>query len=169
MIYDKTVNFDAPSTLNQNPSFALPYSFRLTIDGQKYKNAMFSVQRVEIPDITASGAPLNLPQRNIALAADKLTYSDLNLTFLLDEDFTNYIEIHDWMYGAITQPDSPEIDKYKDISLMVLSSHNNVVREFKFVKAFPINLSAIPFDATLTDAEYLTATVVFQYSYFKIV
>lgn len=168
MIYDKTINFNSTSTLNQNPSFALPYSFRLTIDGQKYKNAMFSVQRVEIPDITATAAPMNLPQRNIAFAADKLEYTDLNVTFLLDEDFTNYIEIHDWMYGAVTQPDSPEIDKYKDISLLVLSSHNVVVREFKFVKAFPVNLSSVAFDSTLTDAEYLTASAVFHYSYFKI-
>ena len=168
MIYDKTVNFDTPSVLNENPSFALPYSFRLTIDGQRYKNAMFSVQRVEIPDITADGAPMNLPQRNIAFAADKLTYADLNVTFLVDEDFTNYVEIHDWMYGAVTQADDPTVAKYKDISLLVLSSHNNVVREFKFVKAFPINLSSIAFDATLTEAEYLTASVVFHYSYFKI-
>lgn len=169
MVYDKTVNFDAPSTLNRNPSFALPHSFRLTIDGQKYKNAMFSVQRVEIPDITADGAPMNLPQRNIAFSADKITYADLSLTFLLDEDFTNYIEIHDWMYGAVTQPDAPDVAKYKDISLLILSSHNNVVREFKFVKAFPINLSSVQFDSTLTDAEYLTASVTFHYSYFKIV
>lgn len=168
MIYDKTVNFDAPSTLNPNPSFALPHSFRLVIDGQKYKNALFSVQRVEIPDLTAEGAPLNLPQRNIAFSPDKITYADLNLTFLIDEDFTNYQEIHDWMYGAVTQPDLPDTDKYKDMSLLILSSHNNVVREFKFVKAFPVNLSSVAFDATVTDAEYLTATAVFHYSYFKI-
>jgi len=169
MIYDKTVNFDAPSTLNQNPSFALPHSFRLTIDGQKYKNAMFSIQRVEIPDITAEAAPMNLPQRNIGFSADKLNYADLSVTFLVDEDFTNYTEIHDWMYGAVTQPDGKDVDKYKDISLLVLSSHNNVIREFKFVKCFPINLSSVAFDATVTDAEYLTASAVFHYSYFKIV
>jgi len=168
MIYDKTVNFDTSSTLNQNPSFALPHSFRLVIDGQRYKNAIFSVQRAQIPDLTAEAAPLNLPQRNIAFAPDKLNYADLSLSFLIDEDFTNYIEIHDWMYGAVTEPDSNTENKYKDISLLVMSSHNNVVREFKFVKAFPINLSAVAFDATVTDAEYLTADVVFHYSYFKI-
>jgi hypothetical protein len=168
MIYDKTVNFSASSALNANPSFAMPFSFRLVIDGQKYKNALFSVQRVEIPDISAEGAPLNLPQRNIAFAADKITYADLSLSFLVDEDFTNYIEIHDWMYGAVTQPDSPSIDKYKDISLLVMSSHNNVSREFKFVEAFPINLSSVQFDATLTEADYLAANVTFKYSYFKI-
>lgn len=169
MIYKKNVNFDTPDALNTNPNFALPLSFRLTIDGQKYKNAMFSVQRVTIPDISAEAAPVARPQRNLAFAPDKITYSNLELSFLIEEDFTNYIEIHDWIYGAVTQPDSPDVKKYKDISLLILSSHNNIVREFKFVSAFPISLSSVQFDSTITDAEYLTANVTFHYSYFKII
>lgn len=168
MVYDKTVDFSKSTSLSRDQSFALPQSFRMVIDGQKYQNLLFAVQRVEIPDLTASAAPLSLPQRNIGFSPDKLVYSDLNVTFLINEDFNNYIEIHDWMYGAVTQPDSPDVDKYKDISLLLLSSHNNVIREFKFVSAFPVNLSAVSFDATSTEAEYLTATAVFHYSYFKI-
>lgn len=169
MVYNKTVNFNAPDPLSANTNFALPLSFRLTIDGQKYKNAMFSVQRVSIPDISAEAAPMARPQRNLGFAPDKITYANLDLSFLIDEDFTNYIEIHDWIYGAVTQPDSPDVKKYKDISLLILNSHNNIVREFKFVSAFPISLSAVQFDSTITEAEYLTASAVFHYSYFKII
>jgi hypothetical protein len=168
MIYNKTVDFNSPDKLNPNPSFALPYSFRLAIDGQKYKNALFSVQRVSIPDISAEAAPMNLPQRNIGFAPDKITYTNLDLSFLIDEDFMNYVEIHDWMYGAVTAPDDTNVKKYRDISLIILNSHNNPVREFKFVNAFPTSLSSIQLDATSTEAEYLVANVMFHYSYFKI-
>jgi hypothetical protein len=168
MIYNKDVNFAEPQPLDQNQSFALPQRFRMVIDGQRYKNVLFTLQRLEIPDISATAAPMALPQRNIGFSPDKLTYTDLNVTFLISEDFSNYIEIHDWIYGATTQPDSPGVDKYKDISLLILSSHNNVIREFKFTKAFPVSLSAVSLDATSLEADYMVATAVFNYSYFKI-
>lgn len=165
-LYDKTVNFDSPDNLQVNPSFALPQNFRLLIDGVKYKNAMFAVQRATLPDITAEAAPVARPQRNIGFTPDKLTYSDLSVSFLVDEDFTNYTEIHDWMYGGVTVEEDDS--KYRDISLLILGSHNNKVREFKFISAFPTNLSSLDFDSTISDADYLVANVTFHYSYFRI-
>jgi len=167
MIYDDNpINFDSPDTLRSNPSFALPQNFRLLIDGLKYKNAMFTVQRATLPDITAEAAPVARPQRNVGFSPDKLTYTDLTVSFLVDEDFTNYTEIHDWMYGGVTVDEDP--NKYRDVTLLILGSHNNKVREFKFVSAFPTNLSSLEFDATATDAEYLLASATFHYSYFRI-
>ena len=39
---------------------------------------------------------------------------------------------------------------------------------FRFQQVFPISLSAIEFDSTLTDIEYVTADVTFKYDIYEI-
>ena len=36
---------------------------------------------------------------DIPRAGEKLTFGDLTLTFLVDEDLSNYLEIQNWMRG----------------------------------------------------------------------
>jgi hypothetical protein len=100
------------------------------------------------------------------MAPDKVEYNPFDLTFLVDENMHNYKEIHDWILGLVTEDDYG-VRKERDVTLQILNSHNNVSNEIQFVDAYPINLSSLPFDATTTDVEYLTASVTFQYSYFK--
>ena len=111
-------------------------------------------------------AVFNTPKRNIGIAPDKIEYNPFDLTFLVDEKMQNYKEIHDWILGLVTEDDFA-VRKARDVTLQVLNSHNNVSQEIQFIDAFPINLSSLPFDATTTDIQYLTASVTFQYSYFK--
>jgi len=168
MPYQPNINFSeqATTTLVENLSYITPSGFRLVIDSQKYPNAQYTVQTIALPDMSVSAAILNTPMRNIGMAPDKVEYSPFDLTFLVDEEMNNYKEIHDWILGLVTEDDYGN-RKERDIILQVLNSHNNVCNEIQFVDAYPINLSSLPFDATTTDVEYLTASVTFQYSYFK--
>jgi hypothetical protein len=50
---------------------------------------------------------------------------------------------------------------FSDISLLVLSSAMNPIHEVTFRDCFPVDLSALTFDSTAADVEYLTATVTF--------
>lgn len=171
MPYETDISYDEEGntgSLVGNPTFVNPTGFRLVIDSRKYQNAEFTVQTFALPDMSAQPAPLNLPRRNIGLPADKIEFSPFELTFLVDEEFVNYKEIHEWMLGMVTEPDEG-VRKSRDISLIVLSSHNNMAREIKFVDAYPVSLSSLQFDATSTSVDYLIASVTFQYSYYKII
>jgi hypothetical protein len=169
MAYD-TIDFSEGTgePLMANPSFVNPTSFRLVIDSRKYQNAAFTIQTFALPDMSITPPILNLPGRNLGLSADKVEYAPFELTFLVDENFVNYKEIHDWILGQVTESDTG-VRKTRDISLIVMSSHNNQSREIKFVDAFPISLSSLQFDVTTTSIDYLTASVTFQYSYYKII
>ena len=37
--------------------------------------------------------------KDIPVPGDKLTYADLTLSFFVDEDLENYIEVHNWLRG----------------------------------------------------------------------
>ena len=104
---------------------------------------------------------------------DKIDYAPLEIAFLIDEDLINYKEIHDWILGLVIENDAPKsgnaynIRKTRDLTLQILTSHNNVAKEIIFADAYPISLSSLPFSTNVTDIEYLTAVTSFQYSYYK--
>ena len=39
------------------------------------------------------------PLADIPIPGETITFSDLEVTFLVDENLENYREIHGWMYG----------------------------------------------------------------------
>jgi len=168
--YDLNVDFSETrtSTLREIITFASPTGFRLLIDSLKYPNAQFNVQSASIPEVSVSTSVLSTPQRNIEMPGDKVAYEDFSATFLIDEDLANYTEIHDWILGMALEPEVDNQNKTRDMTLLVLNSHNNVSREIHFVDAFPTSLSTLDFDATATSIEYLVGTVTFKYSYFKV-
>lgn len=168
MPYQLDVDFtDQASATTQAPlNYVNPTAFKLVIDSQKYKNAQFMAQTIALPDVILAGAIYNTRQRNIVEAPDKVEYGQFDMTFLIDEYLLNYKEIHDWMIGLVTTDDQG-VRKERDMTLQILSSHNNVVAEIQFANAIPINLSSLPFDVKSQDVEYLTGNVTFQYSYFK--
>lgn len=171
MPYEKDISFQIGSPQQQlatDIGYARPTGFRLAIDSLKYPNAEFNVQTASIPDISAEAAPLPLPRRDIGIAADKITYAPLDITFLVDEELINYTEIHDWVLGQVIENDEKSFRKERDITLLVQSSHYNIVKEIQFVDAYPTSVSTLQFDVRSTDMEYLTADVSFEYSYFKV-
>jgi len=169
MPYSKTINFsdEATNTSVDQLTYVNPAGFKLLIDKLKYPNAQYTIQTAALPDMTIDGAVYNTPQRNVFEAPDKVTYGGFEATFLVDESLVNYTEIHDWMLGMVTQKDDG-VRKMRDMTLQILSSHNNVIKEIQFVDAYPTSLSSLPFDTTITDIQYLVANVSFNYSYFKI-
>jgi hypothetical protein len=169
MPYSIETNFavERTSTLQETLSYANAVSFRLAIDKLKFPNVEYTVQTLSLPDMNMEGAPLATPQRNIALAPDKIDYGQFEMTFLVDEYLYNYIEIHDWMLGLVTTGENKDTRLVRDMTLQVLTSHNNVAREIQFIDAYPTSLSSLPFDTTVADTNYLVANVSFNYSYFK--
>lgn len=170
MPYDKSVDFSdaASNDLLEDITYASPIGFRLLIDSQRYPNAQFSVQTASIPEITVEGATYATPQRSITIPGDKVEYSPFSFTFLVDEQLENYNEIQEWLIGLVVEQETRNIRKVRDMSLLVLNSHNNVSREIQFVDAYPTSLSTLDFDAKSTDVNYLVGDATFNYSFFKV-
>jgi len=52
---------------------------------------------------------------------------------------------------------------FSDATLSILTSKNNAVVDVRFRDVFPISLSGLSYSQQLTDTDYLTATVTFDY------
>ena len=150
------------------PNFLNPSSFVLTLDSQTYSGAEFTIQTMMLPDVTTTGAPLQFRQIDVGRTADKISFGSFEISYLIDEDLLNYKEIFDWMKLNVESVHTAT-NHVRDLTLTVMNSANNVTKQIKFVDAYPTSISSLPFDITTTEVEYLTAVVMFEYSYYEFV
>jgi hypothetical protein len=140
-------------------------SFGLVID--RIPNAKFFVTSVNIPDVTAGINTLSKDQYTGKVFGDKISFGDLNLTLLVDENLKSYEEVFNWMYEGIVTSSSP-YDVSSDMSVFLMSSHNNVVKEFKFTDAFPYTIGSLSFNSTASSTTYATVDITFAFTNMEI-
>jgi len=151
-----------------NRNFLSPVGFKFNLE--LFKGVDFFCQSASIPDISMPFAEVPTPFRNIPIApSGGVSFGDLAIRFIIDEDMENYLSIHDWIreYGLSNERASSK-DDYSYAILQILTSHNNVNHQVEFTNIFPVSLSGVPFDATVGDIEYLMADAVFNYEKYDI-
>ena len=77
--------------------YASPVQFRFKCT--KLPQVEFFCQKANIPAIRLGLADQKTPLKDIPIPGDKITFSDLQISFLVDENLNNYKEIHDWILG----------------------------------------------------------------------
>ena len=168
-----------------NRNFLSPTGFKFTL--KRSPGVAFFCNSANIPSLDLGVAIQPTYLKDIDTPGDKISFGDLTLTFLVDEDLTNYMEIQKWIRG-LGFPESPKEfsdletgavlpnkyfrnsgdNIYSDGTLQILSS--NLIAKFNvnFKDLFPYSLSTITFDATDTDIQYFTADVSFKYTIYNI-
>jgi len=155
-------------------NFLSPVEFRVTIN--RLKDISFTVQKASIPSITGSPVEMPTPFNKHYLTNDKIQYSNLDFTFLVDEDMGNYLSIINWMKGVGFDAQFSQFDEqnksenglYSDISMLIYNSSRNASVKVDYINCFPVSLSEISMDITQQDVVYSESTVSFQYDRFDV-
>lgn len=58
---------------------------------------------------------------------------------------------------------------YADITLSILSSHNNQTKQIRYLDAVPTSLGDINFESTASGSEFITFNASFRFTYFELV
>ena len=184
------VNTREPSVLD----YASPVQFRFKCS--KLPTVEFFCQTANIPGISLGQATVDTPLKSIPFPGDELSYQDLGISFLVDENLNNYKEIHDWLTGlgapqnhnqfstlrdtgtdrfpgqTTNSPNNnavPDGGTYSDATLTILNSKNIAKVEIRFHNIFPTSLGSLSYDVQASDVNYLQASVDFSYMYYEIV
>lgn len=171
---------DIYSNQIQNRNYLSPVGFKFIL--AKNPKVSFFCNSAAIPDISLGVANQPTYLKDINVPGDKLTYGDLNLRFLVDENMENYMAIHNWLTGLgypetteqyrdlITNDSNVEDPKqaFSDGTLMILNSSYKESIRVSFKDLFPVSLTSLEFDATMTDIQYFTAEVAFKYTVYNI-
>lgn len=157
---------------------------------------------VRAPKVGFFGTQINLPAidlpeatqvnylKNIPRAGDKMSFQDLTLTFIVDEDLVNFMEIQRWMRG-LGYPESLEeiyewekktndydypsnyqhenrLNLYSDGTLLIYNSQQIPHMKVVFEDLWPSNLTLLQFDSQLSTEQFIKASVTFKYKIYNI-
>ena len=89
------------NTYNRQPTkldYASPTQFKFNVI--KLPKVTYFCTAVNVPGVSLGGTIDQQTRfKDIPQPGDKLTYTDLTMTFLVDENLENYQEIHGWLVG----------------------------------------------------------------------
>jgi hypothetical protein len=169
MPVDSTVQID-DAELTTNLNYLQPTGFKVLIDRTRYPNLEYFAQSVSHPSVNVN--PVRLPGRRVSqqpLAGDKISYGALVVRIIMDESMTAYKEMLSYLERIVNEGQvsaserKTSIPTYCDISVAVLSSHNNSTTMLRYLDCVPTDLGAVEFQST-TGTDVITFDVTFSFS-----
>lgn len=165
------------SSLTTNVNYLQPTGFKLSINRKYFPNLEYFAQSVMHPDTQISA--IELPYKRIGsipFTGDKLVYGEMTAMIIMDEELSAYREMYDWLKSFIEAPDvkpsqaenSTKGPSEADITVSILTSHNNVAKKIIYRNAIPTLLGDIAFEASQGDVNYITFPISFRFTYFDI-
>lgn len=172
------------ANLTENFNYLQPTSFKLTIDRRNYPNLEFFCQNITHPGMIMSS--VEVPYQKVSgvpFPGDKLTFNELSCNIILDENLKGYSEMFDWMRRLLdTNLNTSAVSRaarrgnamvnpptYADITLSILSSHNNLTKQVRYIDCVPTSLGDIVFESTASGTEFIVFSSSFRFNYFELV
>ena len=160
-----------PNNLNLLQTVAFETNF------QRIPNCSYFYQRVSIPGMVIGSAIQPTSFSDIPIEGDKLTFDQLNISFLVDEDLQNYQEIYSWLV-SISFPDNftqftslkkPPINSstdgiYSDVDVIIHTNKANPNYKITFKDIFPVSLGSIDFEASVSSLDPIVVEASFLFT-----
>ncbi len=124
-----------------NKNFLSPLNFKFSLKRAPHVN--FFIQAVNLPGLSLPEIDVSNPLIRVPYAGDHLLYDELQITYKVDENLRNYMELHEW--------------------IRALGNY-----EVVFKDAFPTSVSGVDFTTTDEDVDYIRATATFRYTTYDI-
>ena len=154
-----------------NRNFLNPIGYLLKLE--KFEGVDFFCQTANSPDVSMPVTEVASPFRNLPIIpSGGVTFGDFSVRFIVDEDLVNYNSIYKWIRdngnADQMQRTTKESEIYTNGQLNIVTSQYNPAFVIDYRDIFPVSLSGLQFDATMTDVEYITAEVTFKHQQFFI-
>lgn len=160
-----------------NRNFLSPLNFKFQLKRAPHIN--FFVQGVNIPGVSLPAVDVGNPNIRVPYPDAHLLYDELEMSYRVDEDLKNYMELHSWIrslgkrtfeeYRALAQTPTITGESLRsDIVLTVLTSNKNANYQVVFRDAFPISVSGMSFTTMDQTVDYIEARATFRYISYEI-
>lgn len=174
------------TVLNRNPSNPnMLQGNKFTLNFSRAPNLQYFCQTVTLPGISTSEIPVQNPFVELYAPGEKAIYDTLNVTFMVDQEMTGWLEIHDWIRALTFPTDYEEYrnlgllnkyasaanakrPQYADGSITILSASNKPYFKFNFVDLFPIAIGGFVMSSTDTPESIITSDATFRFTYFDV-
>lgn len=149
---------------------AIKRNFRFDIpDNGATENFQWQVQSVNIPSVSITQAHVTSSPKlaNTLIPGTATEFSDLQVTFLVEEDYASYIQLYRWLL-TLQNPDGPTTEDDKNVPRTGLihimdNTQENVLFTFKFDGIYVKMLAEMELNTTQSTDEPLTCTAFFAF------
>ncbi len=158
----------------ENTNLLQPTKFLLTFE--RIRTTQYFCQSVNLPGVSLGEVSRATPFLDMYSPGTKLSYSPLDVEFLVDEELQSWKNIYDW-FLSIADPDGFEkrdgskelqtLKHFSDATLTILSGLNNPVLRIHYTNLFPVSINDIVFDTTRSADNIITARATFRYQSYK--
>jgi len=130
-------------------------------------------QRINIPSI-GFGESLQSNPTGVEIRRPGTRYiiDNLSVGFLVEENFKNWLEIFNWLKGigiySGNKEELKESDKVSNASILILNSSYNPILRVECYNIFPVSLTGVNFDSSITDTDPVLAEVSFAFTHYEI-
>lgn len=132
------------------------------------RNLTYTIQSTNLGG--ASLQPAQMPGRwsNIPFPGDKITFGDLAIRFLVDEDLSQWIDLNEWMFKATEGVTEENIDTLINyVELTILDRENQPTVRIVYHNAHVTDIGDIEYDMTGEEAS-LVCNATFVYTHYTI-
>jgi len=152
-----------------NRNYLTPVGFKLKLE--RFSAVDFLCQAVNLPDVQMPVTEVQTRFRGVPIIpGGGVTYGDLQVRFIVDEDLKNYSSIWNWIRDNGNAETGGEVEGlgYSNGFLEIHTSNHNANFYIDFERLFPVSLTELTFDATANDIDFFTANVTFKYTRYTI-
>jgi hypothetical protein len=139
-------------------------SVQFKFDIKRLPDTSYFLQTAMLPGMDMDAPQVGSPRRNRNVTGSQIEFDPLVITFIVDEDMNNYLEIYRWMMFMMRNDD--ERQNYSDASLHILTGQMNSKMVARFVNIFPTSLTELNFGTNDDDNITMVCTATFNYTYF---
>jgi hypothetical protein len=137
-------------------------NFKMVLDD--LPNVEYYTQDVSLPAMSLDAPRMASPYIDWQTGGSKMSFEPLNLTFIVDEDLKNVVELYKWMY-KIQLTNEPE-KYFKSSTLHILDGNKETTTRIYFRNMIITNVSGFQLSSKSSEATPIDTTVSFVYSYF---
>ena len=160
-------------SINKTPNQLNKTSYNFVCD--RIPNTIFQGQTVSLPGLSLDTISTENQFSTIVTPGEKLTFDNLTLSFLVDSELDNWIEIFNWMislgfpesFDDFGGTNNTNFRDTSDSTLIILNNKKIPNIKVKFFNMFPVSLGAIDFDSTTTSLDPIQCSVTFAYNRYK--
>ncbi len=125
-------------------------------------------QDITIPPVTLNPAEVFTRTGDYGQPGEKLSFTELDIGFSMDEYFDVYAEVFSWMNRMAGMPELQSVKEsergilFADCEIILLDNAMRETRRFIFHDSWPTTMGALPLDVA-GEASTMKGIVTFQY------
>lgn len=130
----------------------------------RLKDVSFKATRVSLPGFSFQSTGVEFPNQEFHLPGMKFRSDPVIVTFLVDENMTNYFEALKWLVRCRYYEETELLSTVlEDFTINLLDNHERTSVSFRYTGGFIQGIDSVDFDSSVSEANPVKVNLTLRY------